>query len=264
LPDADLGRHDERLTKGNAMHATVRPAGTKATLIAGLLAGLLGLPALAPAARAAVDRPFPLITVTGEGTVTAKADVAHASAGVVSEGKSPREASDANAKAMTAVIVALREAGLGDADIRTARFSITPIYANRERGGPAHITGFRVSNQVTATVRDFARLGEILDRLVGAGANEISGVSFSLSDPAKPLDQARTAAVMDARRKAELLARAAGAQVGRAVNIAEEEAQPPRPYMMRMAAPAAAPTTPIEPGEETLRTRVTVSFELNQ
>jgi uncharacterized protein YggE len=248
------------------MRSILRPSIGGLTLAAGLtLAWFAGALALAPEAQAAMDRPFPLITVTGEGTVSAKPDRAHASAGVVSEGKTPREATDANTKAMTAVIAALKEAGLADADIRTSRFSISAIYANHERGGPARITGFRVSNQVTATVRDIGRVGDILDRLVDAGANEISGVEFVVSDAPKRLDEARTAAIADAKRKAELFARAAGAQVGRAVNIAEEEGHtPPRPYMMRMAAPAAGAAVPVQPGEETLRAQVTVSFELNQ
>jgi uncharacterized protein YggE len=242
------------------MHAIARPPAAGSVLAA--FTALLGA---APAARAAVDRPFPLITVTGEGSVMAKPDVAHATAGVTSEAKTPSEATDANAKTMGAVIAALKDAGIAEADIRTARFSIAAVYANRERGGPSRITGFRVSNQVSATVRDIARLGAILDRLVEAGANDISGVAFAVSNPSKLLDEARAAAIADAKRKAELFARAAGAQVGRAVSISEEEV--PRPLPGRMFAPAAAraaPPTPMEPGEETLRVQVTVSFELHQ
>ncbi|HET9903305.1 MAG TPA: SIMPL domain-containing protein [Xanthobacteraceae bacterium] len=215
-------------------------------------------------ATAAVERPFPIITVTGEGSVRAQPDLAKASAGVVTEAKTPREATEANAKAMESVIAALKEAGLTERDIRTSRFSISPIYGNRERGGPQRLTGFRVANQVTATVRTIGNLGAILDKLVEAGANEITGVTFSVSDRSKRLDEARIAAIADAKRKAELLAKAAGAHVGRAVNIAEDEIHALPRFREFAPAMAAAPDTPISPGEETLRVRVTVSFELNQ
>ncbi|MBX6426774.1 MAG: SIMPL domain-containing protein [Variibacter sp.] len=221
--------------------------------------------ALASPARAVVDRPFPLVTVAGEGVVAVKPDLAHVTVGVASEGKTPREAADANAATMTAIMAALKDAGIAESDIRTARFAVSPVYGQRERGSQPRLVGFRVSNQVRATVRDIAKLGEVLDRIVAAGANDISGVDFVASNHSRLLDEARVAAFADAKRRAELLAQAAGAQVGRAVMIAEEEAPPPRPFTLREAsAVAAAPTTPIAPGEETLRVRLTVSFELNQ
>jgi uncharacterized protein YggE len=214
---------------------------------------------------AAVDRPFPLVTVTGEGGVSVKPDMAEVVAGVTSEAKTPREAAETNAKTMTTVIAALKEAGLAEPDIRTARFSLFPVQSQRERG-EARVTGYRVSNQVIARVRDLPKLGEILDKLIAAGATDINSVQFTASNPAQLLDEARAAAFADARRKAELFAKAAGAYVGRAVNISEDDAVPPRP--LRMMAPAAAgraaPPTPMEPGEEIVRTQVTVSFELNQ
>jgi uncharacterized protein YggE len=229
-------------------------------LAAGMvLAGAVGL---TPNAWAAVDRPFPLVTVTGEASMTVKPDIAYTNAGVATEAKTPREAAEANARIMTAVIAALKQAGIAETDIGTTRFAIAPIYAPRERS-EQRVTGFRVSNQVRAAVRDISKVGEVLDKLVAAGATDISGVNFTVSNASKLLDQARAAAVADARRKAELLAQAAGAQVGRAVNIAEDDAQPPRPYMQRAAAMAAPASTPMEPGEETLRVSVTVSFELN-
>jgi uncharacterized protein YggE len=110
------------------------------------------------------------------------------------------------------------------------------------------------------TLRDIGRVGEILDVITAAGATDIGGVSFGLSEPSKLLDQARTLAFADAKRKAALYAQAAGLQLGRAISIDEDAAPPPRAY--RAAQAAAAGSVPIEPGEETLRVGVTVSFEL--
>lgn len=224
---------------------------------------LLTVPAGVPAALAAVERPFPLVTVTGEGSATAAPDLAYVTAGVSSDAKTPREASEGNARAMAALMAALAHAGIADRDIRTSRFSISPVYAPRRESAP-QLTGYRVTNQVRVTVREQAKVGEILDEMVAAGANQAAGVEFTVAEPSRLLDEARAAAFADAKRKAELYAKAAGAQLGRAVAIAEGEAQSPRP--MLRAAPAvlaAPPPTPVAAGEETLRVQVTVSFELN-
>lgn len=229
------------------------------------LAGLILASVMIADASAAFERPFPLVTVTGEGKVTAKPDIVQATAGVSSEGKTPPEASEANSTAMASVIAALKAAGIAETDIRTARFSIAPLYAQRERGAP-RIAGYRVVNHVRATVRDIAALGGVLDKLTAAGATDITAIEFMVENSTELLDNARLAAFAEARRKAELFARAAGTQLGRAVTITEEDAMPPppRPYRALSAATSAASATPIEPGEETLRARVTVSFELAQ
>ena len=213
--------------------------------------------------QAAVQRPFPTISVSGEGTINVVPDLATATGGVISEAKTPREAAAANAQGMNAVVAALKQAGIPEPDIRTARFSVSPIYAQRREGAP-QVTGYRVSNQVRVKIRDNSKVGDALDQLIAAGANSFAGLEFSVSEPGKLLDEARAAAFADAKRKAELYARAAGAQLGRAVAISESGASIPRP-MTRFAAvaAAAAPSTPIAPGEDTLRVQVSVTFELN-
>lgn len=217
--------------------------------------------------RAAQERPFPLITVAGEATLTIAPDQAHTVAGVTTQGKSASEAADANNKTMASVVEAATNAGIPAADIQTARFSIHPVYAQPPSGQPnrtetPRVVAYRVSNQVTVKIRDVARVAEILDRLIAAGASDINGVSFSLSDPEKVLDATRPKAVANARRKAELYAKAAGAQVGRVISLEETGVSPPS---FRTMAPAAAmdrAAPPISPGESTLRVNVTVSFEL--
>jgi uncharacterized protein YggE len=219
---------------------------------------------LATPSRAAVERPFPVVTVTGEANSNVASDLAHATAGVNSDAKTPREAAEANAAAMNGIIAALRQAGIPDSDTRTVRFSIVPLYAQRPSEGQSQIIGYRVSNQVRVTVRDVTKVGDILDRLTSAGATNLIGLEFGAADPGSLLDDARTAAFADAKRKAELFARAAGAQVGRAVSISEDDARAPRRFSRSFSlAQEASATTPITPGEETMRVRVTVSFELN-
>jgi uncharacterized protein YggE len=224
-----------------------------------LAAGLL-IAALSPAAaRVEIQRPVPMVSVRGEADVAARPDVARAIAGVTTEAKTPREAADANTRVMSVLIAAAKQAGVADKDIRTAGFSINPVHATRNRETP-QVVAYRASNRVMLTLRDIGRVGEILDVLTQAGATDIGGVSFGLSESSKLLDQARMLAFADAKRKAELYAQAAGLQLGRAISIDEDAAPPPRAY--RAAQAAAASSVPIEPGEETLRVGVTVSFEL--
>jgi uncharacterized protein len=212
----------------------------------------------APFSAQAAEKLDKLVTVTGEGTVAAAPDNAMIRLGVSSQAKTARAASDANAKDMTVVLAAIKESGVADRDIQTTSLSLQPQY-DPSKAGAARLIGFQVSNQVTVKIRDIDRLSAVLDRAIAAGANEMSGIEFIVSEQAKLLDQARSAAIADARRKAELYADAAGMKVGRVMAISEEgSAPPPRLYQPMRAGAAPA----IAPGEQTLRAVVTVSYEL--
>jgi hypothetical protein len=112
------------------------------------------------------------------------------------------------------------------------------------------------------TVREIGKVGDALDRVVAAGATDAGNVSFLVSNPSKALDQAREAAIADARRKAEVYAQAAGVRLGRVEWITEDSGNAlPAPMMMARAA-AAAPPVPIASGEDTLRVRITAGFDI--
>jgi uncharacterized protein YggE len=212
---------------------------------------------------AAVSAPLPahaaekLVTVTGEATVSVAPDIAVIRIGVGTLGKTAREASDGNGKQMTSVLAAIRSAGIADRDVQTSRLSLQPQY-DQSKSGTARLLGFQVTNQVTIRIRDIDKLPSILDRAIAAGANEMSGIEFVVSEQSKLLDQARDDAVADARRKAEHYARAAGAKLGAVVTIAEDGAAPPVRPMQAMRATGV----PVAPGEQMLRASVTVSYEL--
>jgi uncharacterized protein YggE len=210
--------------------------------------------ALATLPARAADK---LVTVTGEATVSVAPDMALIRIGVTSQGKTAREASDANAKQMTAVLAAIKDAGFADRDVQTSRLSLQPQY-DPNKGGTTRLLGFQVTNQLTVKIRDIEKMPGILDRAIGAGANEMSGIEFVVSEQSKLLDKARAEAIADAFRKAELYARAAGAKVGHVVAITEEGSIPPPRFMQALR--AGAP--PVAPGEQTLRAAVTVSYEL--
>ncbi len=225
-------------------------------LAAVALAGaLLTAPALAQVIPPAA------ISVTGEATVSVPPDLAEIDGGVTSEAKTAREASEANNAAMGKVLQALKGAGIEAKDIQTARLSLQPQSAPN-RSGPSAIAGYRASNRVTIRVRDVTKVANVIDTLVGAGANDIGGIHFVVSQASKLLDEARERAVADARRKAEIYARAAGVTLGAPLSISEEGNSAPVPYR-RMAAGMAA-SAPVAQGEETLQVTVSVSWAIKQ
>jgi uncharacterized protein len=226
-----------------------------ACAISALIAGVFV--ASATAQQSPSERPANIV-VAGEGTVSVAPDLAEITAGVTTKAKTAKEAADANSKLMSAVIAALLDGGIAKNDIQTSQFSVQPVYTTQPNTEPK-LTGFSASNQVTVTIRQIDKIGEIADRLVSAGATNIGNLAFLHSDTSKLLDQARESAVADARRKAELYARAAGVTLGRVVLINENSTYMPFAKTVRYAAVAAPP---IAPGEDTLRVDISVGFEI--
>jgi len=228
----------------------------RAAVAAAVAAGmLLAAPALAD------DVPPAAISVTGEATLSVAPDQAQIEAGVTSEAKTAREASEANNAAMGKVLLALKAAGTEQKDIQTSRLSLQPESAPNRPPGPNTIVGYRASNHVTVRLHDVTKIAATIDMLVAAGATDIGGINFSVSNASKLLDDARAQAVADARRKAEIYARAAGVTLGAPLSISEEGAPGPVTFR-RMAVGMAASPTPIAQGEETLQVTVSVSWAI--
>ena len=211
------------------------------------------------AAPAMAQVPPPAISVTGEATVSVPPDQAQIDGGVTSDAKTAREASDANNAAMGKVLLALKGAGIDEKDYQTSRLSLQPQYAPN-RSGPSPVVGYRASNRVTVKLRDVAKVANIVDVLVGAGANELGGINFMVSQASKLLDDAREKAIADARRKAEIYAKAAGVALGEPLNISEEGGSGPPVFRSKMAPMAAG--APVAQGEETLSVSVSVSWAI--
>ncbi len=212
------------------------------------------------AAPAMAETAAPAISVTGEANVSVPPDLALVDGGVTSEAKTAREASDANNNAMGKVLQALKTAGIDQKDVQTSRLSLQPQSAPN-RTGPSAISSYRASNRVTIRVRDVTKVANVIDTLVDAGANEIGGINFMVSQASKLLDEARDKAVADARRKAEIYAKAAGVTLGAPLSISEEGSAPPMPYRNKMSAGLQS-AAPVAQGEETLSVTVHVSWAI--
>jgi uncharacterized protein len=233
-----------------------------ALLTACLLAATASAKAQQPPPPPTPPMPPARVIVTGEGSVTVAPDYAEITSGVTSRAKTAKEATDTNSKAMAAIIAALQNAGVAATDIQTSRFSVAPVYGSPQPNSAPKLVGFSVSNQVGIKVRQIGQVGAILDALIAAGATDAGSVEFLHSDTSKQLDQARQAAIADARRKAELYAQAAGLTLGGVAWITEEPAYAPAPMArMRVLSAAAAPV-PISAGEDTLSVQITVGFNV--
>jgi len=225
-----------------------------------LIAASAGSTLLAVPARAETDQPS-FIAVTGEAHISVPPDLAQIDAGVTSEAKTAREASDTNNAAMSKVLLALKGAGLDEKDYQTSRLSLQPQYSSSKTSAPSIIVGYRASNRVTIRLRDVTKVAGVIDTLVSAGANDIGGINFLVSQASKLLDDARAQAIADARRKAEIYAKAAGVTLGTPISISEEGAPQPM-FRARTAMPMAATPVPIAQGEETLSVSVAVTWAI--
>lgn len=227
-----------------------------ALLAAVLMGAALATPSLAE------DKPMTRsITVSATGTVSAKADLARITSGVMSQAPTARDALTANTDLMKRVVAELKTAGVDAADIQTSGFTVNPQISYSKDGQPGKINSYIVSNQVDVMVRDLEKLGDVLDKLVTVGANQINGLAFEVSKADALKDEARKEAMANALRRAKLLAEAGGATVGAVQSITEDMvSDTPRPYAMARTAKADA--VPVEAGTSSLEARVTVVYEL--
>jgi len=201
-----------------------------------------------------------LITVTGEATVEATPDMATVSLGVTTDGATAAEAMAANTKALQAVIDRLKAAGIEDRDLQTSNLTLNPNWVGYDSGSTPKIAGYVASNMLNVRVRALNSLGTVLDASIADGANTLNGITFDLSAPRPAQDEARKAAVEDAKARATLLVEAAGASLGKIVSITENAGYGSGMPMFR--AEASAAPVPVASGQIGLTSSVTISFEI--
>jgi uncharacterized protein len=220
------------------------------------------------------------ISVSGNGKISARPDIAEVTAGVVAHAPSAQYALAANNAAMSRLVATLKERGVAEKDIQTSQISITPEYSQPPprvfSGSPPveqpqaefvpRLVGYKVENNVRVTSRRIDQLGPLLDAVVQAGANQIYGIAFRVEHPDELLDEARKRAMRDAKHKGELLAGEAGVVLGSPMKIAEHQEGTPAFYAERIiaAAPMRAAAMPVAPGEQELTVMVSVIYELKQ
>ena len=189
----------------------------------------------------------------GTASVTSVPDRAELSFGVESQGETARAALAANAAEMRRVIAALKAAGA--TDVKTQSVSLSPRYTERNS-----VQGYVAQNSVSATIKELARAGAVIDAAVAAGANQVYGPSLSRGDQSELYRQALKAAVANARASAQALAEAGNVSLGRVTAIVEGGGAPqPLPFAANAKAEDAA-STPIEGGTQQVTATVSVTF----
>ncbi|MGA2820224.1 MAG: SIMPL domain-containing protein [Anaerolineales bacterium] len=195
-------------------------------LVTALLASCAGGVPPASVATAAPNAMDHTISVSGEGKINVSPDVAVATLGVETRNLDVTAAVTDNTTKAKAIGDAIRALGVQDKDIQTSNFT---VYSQDITGPNGQSTGqvnYVVDNSVSITLRDLSKVGQILGAALGAGANSVQGVSFSLQDPTQAMSQARVKAVADAQARAATLAAAAGVKLGTPLSISEVAVSP--------------------------------------
>jgi uncharacterized protein len=205
------------------------------------------------------------ISVSGQGQIMIEPDVAFVQVGVQSEGTTAVDAMAENNERMQAVISATLATGVDDEDVRTTVLRLNPVYDTRPNTAvtpTAAPIGYRATNMVQITVRDLEDLGDLLDAVVAAGGTTIENIHFDVSDINDALNQARAAAMNDARQKAELLVSLADARLGEVMSITEFTDRPLSPGRADLFVEEAVTAVPIQRGLERVEANVFVVWRI--
>jgi uncharacterized protein len=205
------------------------------------------------------------ISLVGHGEVHATPDRAVITMGVASFAATAQEALATNTKSMNDLMGVLKAAGISSKDIMTNNFSVNArLDYGQNNGQPAKVVGYDVNNTVMVTLRKIETIGDVLDKAVTSGSNQINGISFGIENPEGALDEARKAAVKDAKRKADLYVGAAGVNLGNLISLSEGGGyQPPQPMMVQAKAMSSdAGNVPIAQGEQVIAIDVNVTWEI--
>jgi uncharacterized protein YggE len=224
------------------------------------------------------DPAYNAISVVGEGEVVAVPDIASFSFSVSADASKVDVAQTEVTKKMNAILLALKESGIEERDIKTTDYSVWPRYRYSEEPvvcsstycppsrGQQIADGYTASHNISVKVRDTESAGKVLGLVGERGATNISGISFTTDDPDKLMDEARALAIADAKAKAKTLSRQLGVRLVRVVSYSDNMDYPMPFYRSGMEADmmvktqASAPTLPT--GENKTVVSVTVTYEI--
>lgn len=219
------------------------------------------------------------INVDGTGHAIAVPDIATFSFSVSETGKTVAEAQTKATDRINSALKTIRGQGVADKDISTQSYNINPHYEYQRAVCPATspeisycpgsksvLTGYDVSQSIEIKVRDISKAGAILASIGSLGVQNVSGLNFSVDEPAKVQAEARNKAITDAKSKADVLAKQLGVSLVRVVSFSENSGGYPRPmYSMEkvMGAGVSAPAAPeIPAGEQKVTSNVSITYEI--
>ena len=228
--------------------------------------GLLAALAIPAGTALAEDGRPRTVSVAGQGEVTAQPDMARVRLGIEARRPGLAEARATVTAAVDRVLALTRELGIAPKYVNATGLQVQPDYTWNERTRKQELQGYVVSRQVEVELRDLDKLGTLLERAVGAGANQVGGASLDSSRRKELERQAMTLAVQDARLNAETLARAAGAELGTVRTLNASSSSPPMPMFRMaasdMAAAAPPPEASYQAGDMTFASQVSAEYDL--
>lgn len=207
------------------------------------------------------------IAVEGEGKVVGVPDVATVNLGIVSEAANVGQAQVGNTNKMNALLEKVKALGVDSKDIQTTNYTISPRYDYPD--GRQVLRSYQVSQSVQVKIRDLTKIGAILGVAGEVGANQVSGVAFTIDDPENLRQQAREKAMENALAKAQALAKKAGVRLGKLVSFSEYNNPSSDSYYkgytaygLGGAVPEAAPAPSVETGSLDITINVTLTYEI--
>jgi len=236
-----------------------------------LLAGVLCAPWLG-AQEAQEGQQASTVLVRGEAEVEVAPDLARIQLGVTAQSEEAADAQQQVSETAQRVLDALAEEGITERDIRTTGITLYPVYDHRPRpvpqqedDGTPRVVGYRASNSVTVRVTDLTKVGQVIDRAIGAGANNVDSLQLTVSDESAARQEALRGAVGDAAGKARAIAESLGRTLGEVVEVQEGGASVSPMFLetaQAMVRSQAAVDTPVAGGTVTVRAQVTVRYRL--
>ncbi len=232
-----------------------------------LAALVLLLSMAAHESTASAEESVSTLSVNGEGVIEAAPDRATISIGVVTQDRDASRAQSENARAAQGIVSSIAGLGVDRRSIHTSDYNFRPSY-RQEDGRRNEINGYVVSNTVNVTVDNLELIGKIIDAALANGANNINSLDFGFKNKKELQDRALTAAIKDARRKADLAASELGVRIAGVQNVNIDAGgfygMQRNAKMMATAEMAMDAATPIEVGTLTCSAAVHVTFILSR
>ena len=228
------------------------------------------------------------ITVSGEGKVYVKPDVALISLGVATQAATVADVTKSNTEKMNAVIAAVKKMGVADKDIQTTNYNLTPVYDNYivptavpTAGGVSMmypssgsgimrtgttLKGYKLEQDVQVKIRDFTKIGDILSQATANGANQVGDLQFTIDNPEQFKEQARAQAIAKAKTNAQNLSKESGINLGKLINVYENYIYPmaysAKAVGMGGGVAESAPSPTIQPGQQEIDVTINLTYQV--
>lgn len=203
------------------------------------------------------------ISVSGEGKVYAKPDVAIVNLGVMTQGASVAAVTSDNTTKMNAIIAAMKKLNIADKDIQTTEYDLSPQYNYTQEKGQV-FTGYTLTQNVQVKIRDFTQISNVLSGATSQGANQVGDLQFTVDNPDQAKNQAEASAIAEAKGNAKSLETSSGIQLGKLINVSVGNSSPgPVMYNAMGAGVAESAVAPvIQPGQQEIDVTVTLTYQV--